>query len=156
MPPADFDAGVVCRNERHGDPEVLAAAQDVFRIEGAECEADERRIRSERDVALIPRQAEADDVAVLGARHDADVAHGGGVRARSGPGEREAGDLIAAREAGQVVAFLALGAVFLDELAWAERVRHHDDRDDVGRARGDLADDQRLRLRGETKAAVLL
>ncbi len=51
---------------------------------------------------------------------------------------------------------LLLGAVFLDQFAGAERVGHHDDGDDVGRARGDLADDERLRLRRKAEAAVLL
>ena len=92
----------------------------------------------------------------VAARDDADVAHGRGIRARGRAGQREARDLVAPGEPRQVVFLLVLGAVLLDQLAGAERVRHHDDGDDVGRARGDLADDQRLRLRREAEPAMLL
>ena len=57
---------------------------------------------------------------------------------------------------GRKCCLLRVGAVFLDQLAGAERVRHHDDGDAVGAARGDLAEDQRLRLGGEAEAAMLL
>jgi hypothetical protein len=47
-------------------------------------------------------------------------------------------------------------AVFLDQLAGAQRVRNHHQGAHVGRARGDLAEHQRLRLRREAQASVLL
>ena len=158
MAPADVDAGMVGRNQRDGDADVLAATQDVLGIEQAEREADQRRDRPQRDVALVPGDADAHHLLALvpAARDVADVAHGGGIRAGGRPREREAGHLQPLGEARQVVVLLLGRAVFLDQLARAQRVRHHDDGDSVGRARGDLAQHQRLRLRREAQAAVLL
>src|SRR5690606_21860271 len=112
----------------------------VFGIEQAEREANEGRDRAERDVALFPRQANAEHFLafVYATRHDADVAHGRRVRARGWAGEREARDLEALREAREIVMLLLWRAVLLDELARAERVRHHHDRAHIRRARGDL------------------
>src|SRR5262249_6741479 len=93
---------------------------------------------------------------VATARERADVAHGGGVRARGRAGERQARKLLAAREARQIVALLLGGAVFLDQLAQAPRGRDHEDGEDGGRARGDLAENEGERLRREAEAAVLL
>ena len=157
MAPADIDAGMVGRNERDGDADVLAASQDVLRVEQAEGEADQRRHRAERDVALVPGDADAHHVLALvpPPRDVADIAHGGGIGAGGGAREREAGHLEPLCEARQVVVLLLGRAVFLDQLARAQRVRHHDDRDGIGRARGDLAQHQRLRLRGEAEASML-
>src|SRR5262249_47733482 len=44
----------------------------------------------------------------------------------------------------------------LDQLTWPERVRHHDDGNAVGATRGDLAEDERLRLGREAQAPMLL
>src|SRR5581483_6585786 len=54
----------------------------------------------------------------------------------------------------QIVLLLRVGSVLLDQLAWSERVRHHDDGDAVGAPRGDLADDERLGLGREAQAAM--
>ena len=112
----------------------------------------------QRDVALVPGDADAHHLLALvpAARDVADVAHGGGVRARGRSRQREARHLQPLGEARQVVVLLLGRAVLLDQLAWAQRVRHHDDGAHVGRARGDLAQHQRLRLRREAQAAVLL
>ncbi len=158
MPAADVDARMIGRNECQRDADILAFSEQVVLVEEAEGEADERRLRPERDVALVPGKSDAERlVALVGpARHVTDVAHRCGVRARRRPREREARNFLALREAWQIVVLLLVGSVLLDKLAGAERVRHHDDRHDVRRARGDLAEDQGLRLRGKAEAAVLL
>ena len=126
---ADLDAGMVRRHQRHGDAEVLAAAQQVLGVDEAHGEADQRRLRRQRDVALLPGGADADHLLALvpALRHVADVAHGGGIGAGGRPGQRKAGHLQALGEARQVVVLLLGRAVFLDQLAGPERVRHHDD-----------------------------
>ena len=123
--------------ERERDAEILAAAEKVLGIEQAEGEAEQRRVRRERDVALVPGELDAERLlALVQAFGDhADIAHRGCVGAGERAGEREAGNFVAAREPRQIVLLLRLGAVFLDQLAWPERVRHHDDGDAVGLAR---------------------
>ena len=130
----------------------------VLGIEQAECKAYQRRDGTKRDVALVPRQADAEHFLALvhAPRHIADIAHGRGIRARGRAREREARHLEALRETRQEMLLLLRRAVLFYELARAERVRHHDDRANVRRARGDLAEDERLRLRGEAETTMLL
>ncbi len=137
MPPADLDAWMAGRNERERNADVLAAPEQVLRIEQAEGEPEQRRLGRERDVALVPAELDAERLLALvqAAGDDADVAHRGGVRAGERAGQSEAGNLLAACETRQEVRLLRVGAVFLDQLAWPERVRHHDDGDAVGAAR---------------------
>ena len=158
MAPADLHAGMIGGNHGDGDPAILAMAQDVVGVEHPERQADEGGVGPERDVALLPREADADHLPALvhAPRHVADIAHGGRIGPRCGPGEGEAGDLDALRQARQVVLLLLGRAVFLDELAGAQRVRDHDDGAHVGRARGDAPQDERLRLGREAQAPVLL
>ncbi len=100
MAPADLDAWMVGRHERQGDAHVLAAPKKVLRIEQAEGKPKQRGLGRKRDVALVPGEPEPKRLLALvePARDDADVAHGGGVGAREGTGQRKAGDLLAARE----------------------------------------------------------
>ena len=158
MPAADVDAGMRRRDHRDGDAYVLAFAQDFVGIEQPERETKQRRIGTQGDVALIPRQADADDIlaVVLAARDDTDVTHGRRVGARRRTRQGEARNILTGRQARQVVRHLFLGAVLLNQLTWPQRIWHHDDGDNVRGARGDLANDQRLRLGRESKAAMLL
>ena len=110
------------------DAEVFRAAQELVRIVDAEREAEQRRHRPQRDVALLPRHRKAEhalafvlapaDEGVVGNRRRI----GAGVRI----GEREARNLETLGEARQVVLLLLVGAVMQEELARPERVRHHD------------------------------
>ena len=149
---------MVGRHHGERDADVFAAAEMVLRIEQAEGEAKQRRLGRQGNVALVPGEPDAHRLlaVVPTSRDHADVAHGGRIGAGEGTGERKAGDLLAAGEPGQVVRLLRVGAVFLDQLARTERVRHHDDGDAVGAARGDLAEDERLRLGREAQAPMLL
>ena len=65
VPPADADARRVARNQRAGDADVLGGAEQVLGIEHAEGEADDRRDRRERDVALGEVEPDADDLAAF-------------------------------------------------------------------------------------------
>jgi hypothetical protein len=78
------------------------------------------------------------------------------VAAGLGPGEREAGDLLAAREARQVVALLLVGSVVEQQLARSERVGNHDRHRHGDAAAGQLGDDGGVGDGREAQAAVLL
>ena len=137
MPPPDLHAWMIGRDEREGDADILAAAEQVVGIEQAEGEAEQRGVGRKRDVALVPGELDAKRLLPLvpAFGDDADIAHRGGIGAGERSGEGKAGNFVAAREPRQIMRLLRLGAVFLDQLAGAERVRHHDDGDAVGAAR---------------------
>src|SRR4029078_4784998 len=82
MPAADVDARMIGRDERQCDADVLALAEQVVLVEEAKRQTDEGRLRAERNVPLLPRQADAERLVALlfAARHINDVAHRGGVR----------------------------------------------------------------------------
>ena len=124
----------------------------------AEREAEQRRDRAQRDVALVPGHLEPEHApaVVLAPADDAVVGDRGRVGAGVGIREREARDLEALREPRQVVALLLVGAVVQQELARSQRVRdQHRDRDRAG-ARRQLRHDLRVRVRREAQTAVLL
>ena len=62
MPPPDLDAGMVGRNQRERDADILAAAEMIVGIEQAEGEAEQRGLGRERDVALVPGEPDAERV----------------------------------------------------------------------------------------------
>ena len=137
MPPPDLDAWMIGGDQRERDAEIVAAAEMVLGIEQAEGEAEQRGVRCERDVALVPGELQPKRLLALmpAFGHDADIAHRGCVGARERAGQRKAGNLLAPRKPRQIMRLLRLGAVFLDQLAWPERVRHHDDGDAVRASR---------------------
>src|SRR5258708_24104194 len=126
MPAADVDAGQARGHQRERDPELVALAEEVAGIVELERERDAGRDRAEREVALVPVEADAEPLAALpeAAAHDAGIGHRGGIRARLRTGEPEAGNLLALGEARQPVVLLRLGAEVQQQLAGAERVRH--------------------------------
>ena len=87
---------MVGRDQRERDAEILAAAEQVLGIVQVEGEAEQRRDRRQRDVALVPGELDAERllalVHVLG--DDADVAHARCVRAGMRAGQREARDFL--------------------------------------------------------------
>ena len=93
---------------------------------------------------------------VHAAADDARVRDRRGVGAGARPGEREAGDVVAARESRQVMVLLLLGAVVQQQFRGAERVRHRHGRGHRGAAARELHQHARVRVRGELEAAVLL
>ena len=158
MAAADLHALMARRDQPERDADILAFAEMVLRIKQTKGEAKQRRLGRQRDVALVPGEPDAERLPALvqAPGHDAHVAHGGGIGARERAGEREAGNLLASREPRQVMRLLGLGAVFLDQLARPERVRHHDDGDAVRALGGNLAEHERLRLGREAQAAMFL
>src|SRR6476660_501028 len=137
MPSADLHAWMAGWHEPERDADILAAAEQILRIEQAEGESEQRGIGRERDVALVPAELDADRLLALvqAAGDDADIAHRCSIRAGERTSQSEAGNFIAARETRQEVLLLRVGSVFLDQLARPERVRHHHDGDAVGATR---------------------
>ena len=60
-----FTPGVVGRDQRAGDADVLLAAEQMVGVVEPEREAEQRRDRPERDVALLPGDAHAEDLAAF-------------------------------------------------------------------------------------------
>ena len=119
MPPPDADAGQIGRHQSQRDADVVAAADQVIGIAQLEGEPEHGRDRPERDVALVPIEADAERLAALegAAADDAGIDHRGGVRARFRAGQAEAGNLLAAREPRQPVILLRLGAELHQQFA---------------------------------------
>jgi hypothetical protein len=110
---ADLDARRARRNQRRGDAVLVLAADQVVRVVEFEREAQDRRDRGERDVALVPVQANADDLFAFpfALADDAGVDQRRGVGAGLRRGQCETRDLGAVGQAGQVALFLRVGAV---------------------------------------------
>ena len=155
---ADLDPGVAGRHQRASDAEVLLAAEQALGIVQPEGQAEQRRYRPERDVALVPRDAHAEHFLALvhAAAHDGEIRDRRGVRARLGAGKREARDFQPFGQARQVVILLLFGAVLQQQLGRPERVRHHHAHRGGIRARGELHHHRGVRQRRELQAAVLL
>jgi hypothetical protein len=128
MPAPDDDARMRRRDQRERDADVRLAAEQAVRIAQPEREAQQRRDGAERDVALLPGEADAEplDAVVHVAADDADVGDRAGVGAGVGAGQREARNLEALREPRQVVLLLFVGAVVEQQFRGAERVGDHD------------------------------
>ena len=127
MAAADLDAGQMRRDQRHGDAEFILRTHEMIGIEGLESQAQKRRDRAERDVALVPVETQAQHLAALerALADDAAVDHRGGVRAGLGTGQAEAGNLAAVGQPRQPLLLLVPGAEPHQEFAGAERIRHH-------------------------------
>ncbi|CFP49426.1 Uncharacterised protein [Bordetella pertussis] len=113
MAPAGVDAGMIVRHQCAGDAEILAPAQQAVRVVQAKRQPQQRADGRQRDVALVPGDAHAQDFLALplALADRAVVGNGGRVRAGPRAGEREGRYFLAARQARQVVALLRLGAV---------------------------------------------
>src|SRR6202011_749255 len=94
----------------------------------AEGESDDRRYRRERDVALVEIEFDADDFTTLPdpAAYDARIRDRCGIGARTRTCQREAGYFLAPCEARQVVVFLFLRAVVIQQLGGTQRVGYGD------------------------------
>ncbi len=158
MAPADFETLRVARYERERDAEVRDVAEHLVRVVHAEREADDRRDRRKRDVALVERKADADDVRAVpfALADDAVVGDRGRVGACVRPGQREARHFAAVGEARQVMILLLLRSIVDEKLARAERVWNRDGRHERRRHAGHLLQHGRVRERREAEAAVFL
>ncbi len=157
MATADLDARQIGRDERARDPQVLLGAQEVLGVVQAKRQPDDGRDRPEGDVALAPGETDAEDLlaAEPAATHDTRAPGRRGVAPGLGTRQGEARDLLAGREARQVVPLLLLRPVAHEELRGSEGVGHHD-RDGRGHAPArDLGDDGGVGERRHAEAAVL-
>ena len=147
------------RDQRAGDADVVLVAGEVIGIVGAERETEQRRVRRQRDVALVPRDARgpARSCRSCSPQHTMPKS---GIDAASEPGrrvgEREARQLEALGEARQVMPLLCFGAVMREQLARPQRVRHHHRNGERGRVRRQLDHHARMRVRRKALAAVFL
>ncbi len=155
---ADLEALRVARNQRERDAEMLLVAEQLLGIVHLEREADERRDRRERDVALVEREAHAEHLGAVpvALADDAVVRDRGRIRPGGRPGQRETRHFAAVGEARQIVFALLLRAVVQQQFARAERIRHADRRRQRARNAHELLQHGRLRERAEFEAAVLL
>ena len=157
VPAPDRDARQVRRNQCDGDAAIGVAAEQTVRVVQFERESEHAAHRPESDVALVPVEPDAEDffTVPLAAADDAAVGHGRGVRAGFGAGQTERGDFLASGESRQPVAALRISAVLQQQLAGAERVRHHHGDRRCDRAGRDHPDDLGMCERREAETTVL-
>ena len=151
MPPSDLHARRVGGNEGERDADVVLWADQMVGIVEPERESQNRRDRRERDVALVPRDADAKCALalMLAVTDDALVGNGGGVRAGFRCRQGKAGDLDAFGEARQVIIPLLIGAVAHQQLCRAKRIRNHHGDCGCRAAARDLHHDMAVHKRGE-------
>ena len=152
---ADFDAGQMGRDQCDGDAELLRWADQMVRVIGLEGEPEQRRDRAQRDVALVPVEAQPKHFASLemALADDAAVDHRRGVGAGFGAGQSKAGDLASVGKPRQPLLLLLRGAKAHQQFAGAQRVRHHHGDGGRHRARRKLAHHFGMRIGREAKPA---
>ncbi|MNH18258.1 hypothetical protein D3C79_779560 [compost metagenome] len=118
MTAADLDALDVGRDQGAGDAEIVFLTEQVVRVAQLEGQPQHGGNRCQGDVALVPGQAHAEHLFPFpfSLADDAEVRDGARIRTRFRAGQGEAGDLLADGEAGQVMVFLLLGAIVLQQL----------------------------------------
>ena len=153
-----LDAGQIRRDQRHRDAEIFLLANEMIGIIGLEGETEQRRDRTQRDVALVPVQPQPEHFAALeiAFADDAGVDHRGGVGAGFGAGQAEAWNVDPLREPRQPFLLLLLGAEAHQEFAGPERIRHHHGDGGGQRARGQLAHHLGMRIGRKAEPAEFL
>ncbi|MNF63096.1 hypothetical protein D3C84_447890 [compost metagenome] len=116
---AYLDALDVGGDQGTGDAKLLFLTQQVIRVAQLEGQPQHSRDRGQGDVALVPGQAHAEHLFPFpfALADDAEVGNGAGIRTRFRAGQGEAGDLLADCQTGQVVVFLLVSAVVLQQFA---------------------------------------
>ena len=127
MPATDLDTGQVGRHQRERDADLVLIADQMIRVGQFEREAEHGRDRTERDVALVPVEPDAQHLFPVecAAADHAGVGHGCGVRTGLRTGQTEAGDFLATRQPWKPIVALRLRAELQQQLAGAERIGHH-------------------------------
>ena len=151
---AAFEPRGVLVDQHAGDAGRFAFAQQIVRIVQVAGQGHQIGDGREGDVALAEVEPDLDLVTVF-----EDLALGpdaGGIRAGGRLGEAEAGHVFAGGELGQVVVFLRLGAVVLDQFGRAQRIGDDDEGADRGVDRADLGQNRADGQGGERLAAVRL
>ena len=124
---ADTHARCLAWHQRQGDAQVRCLAQQVIRVIQFERETEQGADRPQGDVSLLPVQAHTQHAftAPVAMTYHATVRDRAGIAACFRPGQREAGHLLTACQARQVVVLLFAGTVVQQQLSRAQRVGHH-------------------------------
>ena len=130
VPATDVHAGVFGRNQRQGNADVLLRSQQAVGIVQPEGKAEQRGHRPERDVSLLPGQADADDFAtfVQSLAHHAEIRDRTRVRTGFRSGQRKARHFQALRQARQIQVLLIVGAVVQQQFRRSQGIRHRNGR----------------------------
>ncbi len=157
MAAADVHARMTGRNQCQRDADVFLAAQQTARIMKLEGQTENRRYRTEGDVALLPCEPNAQDFPafVHAIAHHSIVGYRAGVGTGVRAGKREARHFEALRQPWQVVVLLLFGTVMQKQFGGPERIRHHNRNARGGVACGKLLNHLRVRVCGKSQAAVL-
>src|SRR5580704_6168758 len=137
MAPPNADAGKVRWNESECDADIVTVADQMIGIVQLKRKPEHGRDWAKSNVALVPVEPDAQHLAALvrAAADHAGIDHGGGVGTSFRAGEAEAWDFLTAGKPRQPVILLGLGAELDQQLAGAERVRHHRGHRGTDRAR---------------------
>ena len=147
------DAGQAGRNERASDAGVDAAPKQIFRIVQFKCEAQQRGNCTERDIALLPIEAQIQG-AICAAKHHAAGADFAGIGTGAGLGKRKARNVCATGEARQIARALRLRAVVHQQLRRANGVWHTHHSGQHAAARGEFCLHSAVARGRKTQAAV--
>ncbi len=130
VPAAHLDARQVGGYQGGSDAVFILVADQVIRVVQLEGEAEHRRDRGQRDVALVPVQANAGDRLAFpfALADDAAVDDRSRVRAGLRRSQGKAGDFGARGQAGQVTLFLFLRTVVKQQFRRSQRVGDADRR----------------------------
>ncbi len=159
MAAADVHARRAGRNQRERDAHILLGPDQPLRIVQAESKTQQRGDRPQRDVALLPREPDAEDAGLplpLAPADYAVIRNAARVRPGLRAGERETRNVLTAREARQVMVLLRLRAVIEQQFGRAERIRNHHRHRRRRTARGELHDDFGMRDGRKAQAAIRL
>jgi hypothetical protein len=156
MAAADFDAGQMRRDQRHGNAKVFVRTDQMVGVVGLEGKAQQCRDRAERDVALVPVKAQPKHFTALkvALADDAAVDHRRGIGAGFRAGQSEAGNFATIGQPRQPLLLLIAGAKAHQQFARAERVRHHHGDSGRDRAGRDLAYHFRVRVGRKAEPAI--
>ena len=155
MPATDMHSRCGGGNQRQRDTDIITCAEQMLRVIQTEGEPQQRRHRTEGDVALLPGESHAEHFGALpGAAADhAEVGNGTGVRSGLGAGQRKAWHLTAIGEPRQIMIFLRIAAVMQQQFGRPQRVGHHHRHRGGTAARREFHHDFRMGQRGEAFAA---
>ena len=156
MTMTDGDARQLGRDQRDRNAQIFLRADEMVGIVSLEGQAQQRRDGTERDVALVPVEAQAKHfLAFERALADhASVDHRGGVRACFRAGQAEARNVTPIGKTRQPAVLLLPGAEAHQEFTGSKRVRHHHGDGGRQRARRHLAYHFRMRVGREAEPAM--
>ena len=145
-------------NQCQGDAPVFFATQQAFGVLQLEGQANHRGHRRQGNVALVEIEANTKHFLAIDrllADH-AGIGNGGGIGTGGGGGQGKTGDFLTHRQAGQIIIFLLLGAVFFQQLRRPQGIGHRHVRSHHGGTAGQLLQHRRMGHGGKFQTAVFL